>query len=327
MTTPFLSLSIDEKRAKHYRAFLSLCEKHQARVKDILALGVQVMSRQKLHHHFFGDYSWKATAQALLDYALNPTHPDTLLTPEQARVIFALFERRIVQRVPVEYITQQASYCGHSFYVNEHVLIPRSIMSARFKEFLNETHWNTYRVLDLCTGSGCIGITLALLNPKIQVDLADISCKALEVAQRNIEQHGLQDRVGCIHTNGFDNIHHDYDLIITNPPYVSHQEYEKSPAEFKQEPKIALESGVEGLDLVHRILRKAKHYLSPQGTLIAEVGSSAAKRLKKHYPNIKFTWFKYKRPNGSISWFSTPGVFLCKKEDLQAIESSVDFTG
>lgn len=313
-------LSNNDKRHKAYTEFLQLCESTQVTVKDIVKLGAQLMSKQKLHHHFFGDYSWKATAQSLTNYALkNLKNNQDYITPEECVSIFSLFEKRIVERVPVEYITNEAQYCGRPFYVNDQVLVPRSIMSARFQDFLKDTHWDSYRVLDLCTGSGCIGITLALMNPHIQVDLVDISSEALKVAQINIEKHGLQERVRCIQSDCFENVEHQYDLMITNPPYVSVNEYNKTPEEFKKEPKIALESGIDGLDIVHVILSQADHYLTTKGALIAEVGSPAAKRLKKHYPNIAFKWFKYKRPNGTVSWFSTPGVFLCQKEDLQSL--------
>lgn len=163
-------------------------------------------------------------------------------------------------------------------------MVPRSIMNTRFNDFLNAIHWENYKILDLCTGSGCIGITLALLNPKINVDLADISPEALKVAQINIDRYNLNNRVKCIHSDCFANINNKYDLIITNPPYVTTKEYNKIPVEFKNEPKIALESGRSGLNVIDKILTQAKDYLNPNGTLIAEVGFTAAKRLKKNIP-------------------------------------------
>lgn len=319
-----ISSLFNSNRQKSYAAFLKIASRDKACVNDIVRLGAKLMSKQKMHHHFFGDHSWLATAQALVTYALGEKDPQDKITSQECLSIFALFEKRIANRMPVEYILEQAQYCGHSFYVNESVLVPRSIMNARFQEFLNRISWENYRVLDLCTGSGCIGISLALMNSRIQVDLADISLEALDVAQANIEKHGLQKRVRCIQSDCFENIYGQYDLIITNPPYVSIEEYVQTPEEFKKEPKIALESGVEGLDVVHVILSEAKNYLNPKGVLIAEVGPPAAKRLKKHYPKVRFKWFKYKRANGRISWFSSPGVFLCHKEDLQGIQSGVN---
>ncbi len=146
--------------------------------------------------------------------------------------------------------------------------------------------------------------------------MADISHAALEVAHVNINKYSLNDRVRCIRSDLFDNIQNKYDLIITNPPYVSISEYQKCPEEFKNEPKIALESGKDGLDILHKILSQAKKYLNKNGSLIAEVGFPAAKLLKKKYPRILFKWFKYRRPNGKESIFGMHGVFLCKRSDL-----------
>lgn len=309
------------KRHQYYAQFLKKAYNSQLTVKDMIHLGTKLMKKASLHHHFFGDYSWQATACALTYHALGCEKADTAaLTPTECEAIFALFEKRIEERIPVEYISQKAQYCGHEFYVNEHVLVPRSLMSNRFKEFLDSISWKNYRVLDLCTGSGCIGITLALLHPKIQVDLSDISDKALEVAALNIEKHGLKERVKCIQGDGFENIKAHYDLIISNPPYVSVKEYNKSPAEFKVEPKIALESGNDGLDMAHIILKQAKHHLNEEGLLIVEVGPPAAKRLKKQYPKVQFKWFKYKKPNGRTVFFSDPGVFSCTRKALEMIE-------
>ena len=311
-------ISDDRKRNQKYAAFLRLCSEGKATLNDIVRLGEKLMRSARLHHHFFGDYSLLSTAASLANYVVAQpnTHP---LTVSEAIDIFKLFERRIVERIPVPYITSEAEYCGRPFFVNTHVLVPRSIMSTRFEDFMRDIFWENYRVLDLCTGSGCIGITLALMNPKITVDLADISADALAVAQINIQKHAVGDRVKCIQSNLFEQVTEKYDLIITNPPYVSRQEYQSAPAEFKNEPKIALESGKDGLDILHQILRQSASYLNSNGLLIAEVGYTAAKRLKKQYTSIPFQWFKYRRPNGKESWFGMDGVFLCHQSDLPAI--------
>ena len=298
-------------------------------VDSIVKLGCGLMRKNKLDHHFYGEYNFLgffslyATARDLTHFALSKRNPPVQknkgdgLTAEEARDVIKLFERRITERVPVEYITNEATYAGYKFYVNQHVLTPRSLMNTRFKDFLTEVPWENYRVLDLCTGSGCIGITLALLNPHIQVDLADISPEALNVACINIERHGLKDRVRCIQSDCFENIQGKYDLIITNPPYVSTRAYYACPDEFLNEPKIALESGKDGLDLISQILTQAKNYLNPTGLLIAEVGLGSAKRIKKKYPKVRFKWFKYRRPDGKESWFNDPGVFLIRCPQLR----------
>jgi len=279
------------------------------------------MRRQGLHPHFFGDNSLWENARYLTYYALQlpPTDSNCLnlhLSEEDILAVFALFEKRIVERIPVEYITHEANYLGRSFYVNEHVLVPRSLMNTRFQEFLSEVSWSSKRVLDLCTGSGCIGISLALLKPDIQVDLADISSQALQVAAINIKRHDLENRVRCIQGNLFENIRDQYDLIITNPPYVSTAEYRRGPWEFKNEPRLALESGEEGLDLIHQILQNASKYLTPQGKLVAEVGFPAAKRLKWRYPRLPFKWYTYRKSSGKTPFLAMDCIFECQARDL-----------
>lgn len=312
------NLSINDYRTKKYAECLSACRKEQVTVDDIIVLGTKLMRKYKLHHHFFGDHSLLSTSKCLVHHVLkNSNHLNLpLLTEPIAKDIIILFEKRIAQRIPVEYITHEALYSGFTYYVNEHVLVPRSIMNTRFEDFLKNISWENNRVLDLCTGSGCIGLTLALLNSKITVDLADISLQALEVAQINIDRYALNNRVRCIESNLFDSVINKYDLIITNPPYVSVREYQKSPDEFKAEPKIALEAGIDGLDIIHKILAQAKQHLNTNGVLIAEVGFSVAKLLKKQYPHIAFQWFNYKKPTGRASLFSMHGVFLCHRSDL-----------
>jgi ribosomal protein L3 glutamine methyltransferase len=311
-------LSLNAKRNKIYGQFLEACRHGKMTVRDIIDLGHKLMRKQKLHHHFFGDFSLLANSKALTQYALagDTSGDNAKLTVQQAEKIFALFERRIAEKIPVEYITHEAEYAGHKFYVNHHVLVPRSLMNTRFQDFLNQVPWENHRILDMCTGSGCIGITLALLHPQIHVDLADISPEALDVARINIEKHALSDRVTCVQSNLFENIRGKYDLIITNPPYVSVDEYNASPDEFKNEPKIALESGPDGLDAIKTILAQAKQYLNPNGLLIAEVGIPAAKRLKRQYRRMRFQWFNYRTPTGKEFLFNDPGVFLCRRADL-----------
>jgi len=316
-----LKLSLDENRNKKYEEFLKTCRDGSAIVTNIVDLGHKLMRKHKLHHHFFENNSLWASSKALAYFGLaNATASNNdKITETDAIKILELFERRIADRIPVEYITHEADYAGNKYYVNEYVLVPRSLMNTRFNDFLNQIHWENYRVLDLCAGSGCVGITLALLDSKIQVDLVDISQEALGVASTNIERYNLSDRVRCIKSNLFENVQGKYDLIITNPPYVSTSEYNKSPDEFKNEPKLALEGGVDGLDIIKVILSKAKLYLNPDGILIAEVGLPAAARLKKQYRRVHFQWFKYRTPSGKVSFFNDPGVFLCRRIDLSAV--------
>ncbi len=323
-----MELSNQPKRQAAYQRFVYDSQMQNLTVREFAKRAEKLMRKSKLHHHFFGDFSLYQTSLHLCLFALSLPYEynnlvilNKILKPEEVLQIIPLIERRIAERIPVEYITHEAKYLDHQFYVNEHVLVPRSIMNTRFKDFLNMCAWQNYRVLDLCTGSGCIGISLALLNPNVTVDLVDISPEALEVANINIKKHILENRVTAIHSNLFENLNnHKYDLIITNPPYVSAKDYQKTPTEFKNEPKIALESGKDGLDIVHQIFAQAKHYLNPEGLLIAEVGYASAKLIKKQYKKIPLIWFSYRRPNGKESWLGMDGTFLCKAKDLPKIK-------
>ncbi len=311
-------LSQDKKRNRAYISFLESCRNGDKTVGDIVALGYKLMRKNGLHHHFFKDCSLLPTANHLAAFALEKSNIDYADKISEADVIkvLSVYEKRIAERIPVEYITHECDYLGHKFYVNENVLVPRSIMNTRFQDFLDQMTWENYRVLDLCTGSGCIGISLALLKPALKVDLVDISPLALEVAQINIEKFALSERVKSIQSDLFENVHDKYDLIITNPPYVSAREYQASPAEFKNEPKLALEAGKTGLDIVNKIITQAKSHLNPNGVLIAEVGFTAAKRVKKQYRKVPFQWFKYRRPSGKESWLGMHGIFRCEAKGL-----------
>jgi ribosomal protein L3 glutamine methyltransferase len=299
------------KRNKNYAKFIESCGKTTLTVQDIIQLGHGIMRKAKLHPHFFADNTLLATAQYLSFFALqlpyeytNQQYLQQPLTAPQATQICCLFERRIAERVPVEYLSNEAWYLNNKFYVNQNVLVPRSIMSTRFSDFLNQVKWQNYRVLDLCTGSGCIGISLALMNTKITVDLVDISTAALAVAKINVDNYNLGNRVTCIQSDLFANLQDKYDLIISNPPYVSTADYKKIPAEFKREPQLALEADNKGLAIIDQILMQAKSHLNPQGQLIMEVGYASAKLVKKRYKKLDLEWFNYRRPVAQATWFS-----------------------
>jgi len=314
-----------------YRAKILAASRRGLTVQSMAKMGYAWMRKTRVHPHFFMGNSLRLTALHLTLFALqlpydykNKSLLMMPLTENDVRHILALFEKRIYEQLPVPYITHEATYLNHTFYVNQHVLVPRSLMNTRFQDFLDALSWQNYRVLDLCTGSGCIGISLALLHPDITVDLSDISPKALEVAQINIEKYGLSDRVTCIQSDLFSAIQGKYDLIITNPPYVTNQEYSMQQGAFLQEPVIALTAGDDGLTIIDRILMNAGLYLNPQGVLIAEVGFSAAARLKKKYRHIPFEWFHYRKTTDRSSrlgdwfrWACYPvGVFRCTAKDL-----------
>lgn len=204
-----------------------------------------------------------------------------------------LAEQRIQKRVPVAYLVKQAWFAGLPFYVDERVLVPRSpiaeLILHQFEPLLAEP---PMRVLDLCTGSGCIGIATALVFPEASVDLADISADALAVAQMNIRQHGVQDRVNTIQADLFNGVQGQYDLIVSNPPYVSAEEVAELPAEYRHEPALGLLSDDEGLAIPLQILREASAFLSEHGMLVLEVGYSW-ELLAQRYPDLPVLWLDF----------------------------------
>ncbi|NNF97612.1 MAG: 50S ribosomal protein L3 N(5)-glutamine methyltransferase, partial [Halobacteria archaeon] len=203
---------------------------------------------------------------------------EQVLTSEQQAEVKALLTRRVQERLPAAYLTHEAWFAGHRFYVDERVLVPRSPLAElildQFQPWVEPDQLK--RVLDLCTGSGCIAIATALALPQVKVDATDISPDALEVARRNVTDYGLAQRVEIIDSNLFDALQgRRYDLIVSNPPYVDAQDMAALPEEYRREPQMGLVAGPEGLDLVIPMLQQAGAYLTADGVMIVEVGNSA----------------------------------------------------
>ena len=231
------------------------------------------------------------SALRLAPHQLDEHLEDPLTAPEQA-AIRALAETRITTRKPLAYLLQEAWFAGRKFYVDERVIVPRSLTGEfiveRFRPWIDATR--VRRALDLCTGSGCMAVALAYAFPAARVDAADISNDALAIARINVENHGLRERVRLIRSDLFSALKDErYDLIVTNPPYVARAEMAALPPEYRHEPALALESGSQGLDAISRILAQAPEHLNPGGALVAEVGNSAA-ALQKKFPALPFTW-------------------------------------
>lgn len=235
---------------------------------------------------------------------------DCRLTDDERVAVVGLFERRISERKPAAYLTNKAWFAGLEFYVDENVLVPRSPMAE-----LVETGFDPWidpesvsRVLDLCTGSGCIGIAAAVYLPDAEVDLVDISPAALAVAARNLSAHGMEGRVRVVESDLFDALEgRKYDVIVTNPPYVSTAELSSLPAEYHREPPLGLAGGENGLDHVLRILRDAPRFLDDDGVLVVEVGNTAAE-LERRFPEFPFLWLDFERGG--------EGVFLMNGQQL-----------
>lgn len=219
------------------------------------------------------------------------------LSDREKTMLTERLEKRIVQRVPVPYVTNTAHFCGLTFYVDERVLIPRSpiaeLIRQQFSPWIAEE--NVTRILDLCTGSGCIAIACCEWFPDAQVDGSDISEDALAVANLNQTRHQLAEQLTLFHSDCFDKIPEErYDIIVSNPPYVPQSSMDLLPTEYRHEPSLALMAEHDGLAIVHTILQQAGRYLSDHGILVVEVGE-AADALIAAYPDAPFVWLDFEQ--------------------------------
>ncbi len=216
-----------------------------------------------------------------------------VVTPEEWERMLNLAKRRIDERLPVAYLVGEAWFAGLPFKVDSRVLIPRSpIAELILEEFAGLLPAEPQRILDLCTGSGCIGIACALAFPDVEVDLVDISEDALALALENVVRHGVEERVRIVQGDLFEGLSERYDLIVTNPPYVSREEVDELPEEYRHEPELGLVSADDGLEIPLRILREAPQYLSEEGVLIMEVGYSW-QALAERLPLVPFLWLEF----------------------------------
>lgn len=232
------------------------------------------------------------------------------VAPQARRKIEDLVRRRIRQRVPVAYLLKEAWLGEHSFYIDRRAIVPRSYIAELLRERFSP--WLTRdprRTLDLCTGSGCLAVLLALTFEHSRVDAADLSPKALEVARINIKRYRLGKRVRAIRSDLFLALGKTkYDLIVSNPPYVTTRSMRKLPKEYRHEPAFGLAAGKDGLDLVRKILARAKDHLTPGGLLVCEIGGNR-KALERAYPKIEFAWPETSDPGS---------VFILQREQLPA---------
>ncbi len=289
---------------------------HLLTIRDMIRWGASRMNEAELH---FGHGTDNAIdeAAALILHALHlppDLHTDyfeSRLTPPEKQVAMELIRRRIIERKPAAYLSQRAWFMGLPFYVDERVLIPRSplaeLIERQFAPWLSDNRKVT-AILDLGTGSGCIGIACAYAFPDAHIDLVDISADALEVARRNVADHGLEEQIELIQSDLFAALkNRRYDIIISNPPYVDLKELEALPEEYRHEPQLGLAAGAAGLDVVEKILSQAATYLQRHGLLVVEVGN-AQYALCEAFPDAPFTWLEFERGG--------QGVFLLNASQL-----------
>lgn len=288
-------------------------------IRDFILWGEKRFQEEAV---FFGHGTDNALDEAAMlvlkgadkSYDLGEEAFDIVLSEQEKERITSLIDRRIETRQPAAYLLSEALFAGHAFYVDERVLVPRSpiaeLIAERFSPWIAAN--KVSRVLDLCTGSGCIAIATSHAFPDAIVDAVDLSSDALEVCEINIERHSKAGRVEAIQSDLFDNLSGKrYDIIVSNPPYVCTKEWEALPKEFHHEPDMGFKGGESGLDLVDKILREAASHLNPNGVLIVEVGSSA-ETLLDNYPAVPFCWLEFE--------FGGDGVFLLTAEQLLACQ-------
>ncbi len=284
-------------------------------IRDFLRFATSRFNEAGLFYGHGTDNAWdEATALVLhtlhLPHDSNPNILDARLTTPERESLYKMIERRIHERIPLAYLTHEAWFAHMPFYVDERVLIPRSpiaeLIENQFQPWVNAD--SVHHILDLCTGSGCIAIACAKYFPTAEIDAADISHDALAVAKINVLKHQVEDQVKLFQGNLFDPLKNKkYDLIVCNPPYVDAEDMASLPAEYRHEPKLGLEAGLSGLDIVANILREAKSYLTPEGVLVVEVGNSEY-ALVDAFPDVPFTWVEFQRSDG--------GVFLLRAGEM-----------
>ncbi len=285
-------------------------------VRDYIRYAVSRFNAAQL---FFGHGSDNAWDEAVyltlhtLNLPLDRLEPflDARLLPEERNRLLDIYSRRCQDRLPAAYLTNEAWLGEHRFYVDDRVIVPRSFIAELLDEQLTpwvEDPWAIESALDLCTGSGCLAILTALAFPNAEVAAVDLSEDALAVAERNVADYHLSDRIELIQSDAFSKLAgRQFDLIISNPPYVNAESVAALPPEYLHEPELALGSGEDGLDFTRIILREAKKHLTENGILIVEIGHNRDE-LEAAYPTLPFTWLD--------TAASDEFVFMLRAEDL-----------
>jgi len=300
---------------------------HLETIRDFIRFGVTALRAHEVHlgqgtEDFFAESAALVLQTLSLDWSADEQILDSRLLPSEKRAVADLIAKRINDRIPLGYLLNVAYFCNEPYYVDERVLIPRSpiaeLIDNRFAPVLTDgftvikdstnrlppvldNPFIPERILDLCTGSACIAIACAYAFEDAVVDAADLSREALEVAAINVDHHGKDDQVSLIQSNLFEKIpaQQQYDLIVSNPPYVDASDMADLPPEFLHEPELALAAGRDGLDIVKQILVKSVEYLSSRGLLVVEVGNSEW-ALRQLFPHIPFHWLHFSRGGSGV---------------------------
>ena len=293
-------------------------QKELSTLRDLMRFAVSRFTEAGL---FFGhgtDNAWDEAAYLLLHTLHLPIDRldpfmEARLTGDERDALLKMIKRRITERVPAAYLTNEAWLGEYRFYVDERVIVPRSHIAELLREQLSpwvDDPWAISSALDLCTGSGCLAILAAQAFPEAKIDAIDLSLDALAIARRNVGDYGLESRVRLIQSDAFAAIQGQrYDVIISNPPYVNAESMATLPEEFRREPELALASGVDGLDFVRIILAESAKHLNPNGILVVEIGHNRDE-LEKAFPDTPFVWLNTEAGDEF--------VFLLRRDDLSA---------
>jgi ribosomal protein L3 glutamine methyltransferase len=283
--------------------------------RDLLRFAVSRFNAAQLAFGHGSDNAYDEAAYLILHtlhLPLDRLEPflDAELLAEEVVQVLSVLERRVTERIPAAYLTNEAWLGDYRFYVDARVIVPRSHIAALLEplNMLTDEPDAVQSALDLCTGSGCLAILMGQAFPNAAIDAIDISAEALQVAERNVTDYALGARIRLLKSDLFAALGDTrYDVIVSNPPYVTAAAMQSLPPEYRHEPADALAAGIDGLDIVRRILREAKRWLKAGGILVVEVGDAKA-TLKSAFPGLPFTWLETGDAGGQ--------VFLLEREQL-----------
>lgn len=284
-------------------------------VRDFIRFAVSQFNKEELYFGHGTDNAWDEAVYLVLHtlhlpQELDHSMMDAALTTNEKQEVINILYQRAKKRIPAAYLTKEAYFAGLSFYIDDRALIPRSpvaeLIQKRFEPWIDSE--KVLRILDIGTGSGCIAIACAYAFPDAKIDAVDISKDALKVAKINCEKHNVSNRVRLLHSDLFSALAGEtYDVIISNPPYVSKTDMKLLPKEYLYEPNKALLAGKEGDEIVEKILHQTPDHLAKDGILIVEVGNSQPVVLQR-YPHLPFTWLDFEQGDAE--------VFLLNAEQL-----------